>query len=157
MIFGNLDNLQEEIKLYPKAIQQGLKYLQENALTKMELGKYPINGDKIFAMINSYDTEPKAQRRLECHKKYIDIQCIVEGTELIGCGPKKDGGSVTEDRLEKDDVAFFDGVKDEMELVLTPGTFAVYFPWDLHRPNCNSGASAQKVRKAIIKIAVSEL
>ena len=156
MIFGYLNNLQDELKHYPEVIQKGLKYLQQHPLTEMELGKYPIDGDKVFAIINSYETEPKAARRLEAHKKYIDIQCIAAGQEMIGCGPLKDGGSITEDKFTSDDVAFFDGVKAETELVLQPGMFAIYFPWDLHRPNCAAGAP-QKVRKAIIKIAVSEL
>ena len=157
MIFGKIDNLKEEIALYPEAIQKGLKYLQENDLAKMELGKYPIEGEEIFAMINAYDTEPKAVRRLESHKKYIDIQCIVEGSEMIGSGPLKDGGAITEDRFKENDVAFYADVKDETELILTAGKFAIYFPWDLHRPNCSSGKDAKKIKKAIIKISMAAL
>ena len=39
---------------------------------------------------------------------------------------------------------------------MRPGNFAVFFPEDIHRPGCADGQSG-KIRKIVVKVAVSEL
>lgn len=157
MIVGYLSNVKNEMQLYPKAIQKGLEFLLSTDVTGLALGKHEIEGSQIYVSVAEYETEPKEKRRLEAHVKYIDIQYIHTGEEMIGCGPLDEASGVTEDRLDEKDVIFYKQVARETEVTLTAGMFAVYFPWDVHRPNCRAGAEACKVRKMVIKVAVNAI
>lgn len=157
MIIGYLSNVEKEMSLYPEALQKGLRFLQEQDLAALPIGKHEVEGSTIYVSVAEYETEPKEKRRLEAHVKYIDIQYIQAGEEIIGCGPLAEVSEVLEDKLAEKDVIFYKSVARETESKLTAGMFAVYFPWDVHRPNCRAGAEAGKVRKMVVKIAVSAL
>jgi biofilm protein TabA len=58
--------------------------------------------------------------------------------------------------LADKDCAFYKNVKDEMDLVLTLGVYAVFFPEEVHRPNCQYGASG-KLHKVVVKVAAELL
>ena len=47
-------------------------------------GKYEIAGDEIFASVMTYTTAPENEKKFELHRKYIDIQYIISGEEIIG-------------------------------------------------------------------------
>lgn len=157
MIIGNLLNLEHEIALYPVALQRGLKFLLETDLSLLALGRHEIQDNKIYAMVAEYETQPKAQRRPEAHEKYLDIQYICSGQEMIGSGPLAAVCEVDEDFLTTRDIIFYKGIEAETEMILSQGMFAVYFPWDVHRPNCNANGENSKIRKVVVKIAVGEL
>ena len=154
MITGHLSNIKEEIRLYPSAIQDGLRFLIENDLAALPLGKHTIQGTVLYALVSEYQTQPKTQRRPEAHKKYIDIQYICSGEEIIGCGPLAAAGQVDEDFLQERDIVYFKGIAVETETSLLPGMFAIYFPWEAHRPNCAVRDEPGKIRKVVVKVAV---
>ena len=74
MIIGSMDTLDENHVDYPAIIQKALSYLREHDFTKMEDGKYPIEGDKCFANVQRYNTRPEADCQPETHRKFVDIQ-----------------------------------------------------------------------------------
>jgi biofilm protein TabA len=156
MIFGHIKNLKQEKALLPKALQNGLEYLATTDLAKLAPGKYEIAGSDIFVSIAEYTTDRKDNKKPETHVKYIDIQYIVSGTESIGYGDLADGLTVTEDKLAEKDVVFYAAVPGESELQLSPGMYAIFFPWDVHRPGCAAGAPAP-VKKAIVKVKMDLL
>jgi YhcH/YjgK/YiaL family protein len=157
VITGYLTNVKAELELYPSAIQKGLQYLMETDFSKVSPGRQEIDGSKIYASVAEYDTQSKAVRRPEAHRKYLDIQYIAAGEEMIGSGPLATAGEVTEDRLAEKDVIFYKSLAAESYHVLKQGMFAVYFPWDVHRPNCSVNEAAAKVKKVVVKIAIDEL
>ncbi|MBP2661671.1 MAG: hypothetical protein H6Q69_4703 [Firmicutes bacterium] len=118
-------------------------------------GTMPL-GDTIFASVSEYETEPKEKRKPEAHQKYIDIQYVVSGEEMIGCSPLSPEYEVLQDELTLRDLIFYQGVQQEVELLLKPGIYAVLFPNDVHRPNCTLH-STTKVKKVVLKIALSAL
>lgn len=156
MILGHIKNLKQEKGVLPKALQQGLEYLATADLAKMEPGKYEIAGSDIFVSLSEYTTALKAGKKPETHVKYIDIQFIVSGTEVIGYGDLAAGLTVTEDKLAEKDVVFYGAVPGESDLLLGAGMYAIFFPWDVHRPGCAAGEPAA-VRKAIVKVKVDML
>ena len=151
MILGYLKNVDAEKGLLPAALVRGLEWLARTDLAGMAPGKYEVEGGDIHASISEYTTDAKENKKPEAHVKYIDIQYIVSGEELIGFGPLADGLAVTEDRLAEKDVVFYRDVPGETMLHLTAGMFAVLYPWDVHRPGCAAGGSA-KVRKVVVKV-----
>ena len=77
MIFDNIKNASKYYNLDEK-IKTGLLFLQNNDLKSMQLGKHIINDD-IYINIEQYFPKPIENCKFEAHKKYIDIQYIIEG------------------------------------------------------------------------------
>lgn len=157
MIIGNLQNIKNEMSLYPSGLQAGLNFLLETDLFYLSLGEHEIQGKKIYAKIAEYETEPKEDRRPESHVKYVDIQYICSGEEMIASGLITEVGEVDEDCLRERDIIFYKSVAAETQIILTQGMFAVYFPWDVHRPNCNAGEQVANVRKILVKVRMDVL
>ena len=126
------------------------EYLKTTDFEKVEKGKYEI-GDDIFAIVNEYDTVDTAEELMESHKKYIDVQYIVKGAELVGHDFLQD----------KTPSRAYDEAADFMLFSETPvffsrldqGNFAVFFPSDLHMPNIKIDKPLA-VKKVVIKIKV---
>ena len=159
MIVGKLASVRAELAYYPEAIRKGISFLLENDIKGLAPGSYEIDGKDIFAKVAEYETQPIAERRPERHEKYVDIQCIVEGAEQIGCGLLEDAGKVDHDAMEESDILYYDakeGMREETFLALPTGGFAVLFPWDVHRPNCRFGENTH-VKKVVVKVAMAVL
>jgi YhcH/YjgK/YiaL family protein len=156
MIFGSIKNLEHDRKTLPQALLKGLDYIRNTDLSILPAGRYEIGGDSMFVLVQDNQTAPRAERKTEAHHKYIDIQYIYSGSEIIGYGLANPENEVADDQLEQKDALFFKNVKDEMDLILTSGMYAIFFPNDVHRPGCVHGAPSQ-VRKVVVKVPVSSL
>ncbi len=131
-------------------IATAFKYIHATDFSEMLPGKYEIDGDDIFAIISEYETKDIAECALEAHRKYIDIQYVLEGAEFIGVTSLKKQVPVKAYSEEDDYVLFAD---DSSMVMLEAGRFAVFFPEDLHMPGLKNGNKA-KIRKLIIKVKV---
>lgn len=156
MIFGKLDSLSKDKSYLPKALVKGLDYLQQTDFSKVAVGKYEIEGSSIYALVQEYQTAPKAEKKAEAHGKYIDIQYIAQGKEVIGFAPFSPESEVKENLLDQKDAIYYNSVKGEMDLMMSDGMYAIFFPEEIHRPGCNYEAGGQ-VRKVVVKIAMSLL
>ncbi|WP_438446582.1 YhcH/YjgK/YiaL family protein [Gorillibacterium sp. sgz5001074] len=153
MIVSDLATWSKEEHVYSKALSRGVAFLTESKPETLEPGKYEIEGDKMFALVQEGTTEPKEQRKPEAHNRYIDIQYLMAGEgEVIGVCRRTPETVPSEDYLDSRDIAFFQDVKDESEVLLRPGMFAVFFPDDIHRPLCAVTGQGGPVRKVVIKI-----
>ena len=115
-------------------------------------GKYAIDGDRVVALVQSYVTSAPAEKRLETHVDHIDIQYIATGTETMEVAPRSEL-KVTAPYEPARDIAFYADPATTTTLLCTPGTFAVYFPTDGHKPGLVSGAP-MAVKKVVVKIKV---
>lgn len=155
MIFGQLSNLASEKAAIGGGLRPGLEYLAKTDFTSMAVGRYEIDAN-MYALVQEYVTQPKADRKAERHEKYIDIQYVAQGEEAIGFAPMAAENEILEDKLAEKDAVFYKTVKDEVALVMPAGTYAIFFPADVHRPCCIS-KQAGPVRKVVLKIKVSVL
>jgi len=147
MIFDNLKNS----KLYfplGEGIQKGLKYLTSTDFSNLEPGRYEIDGDKVYAMVQTYNTKPASAGRWEAHKKYIDVQYVAKGEELIAYAPS-DGQKILSDYNEIKDVSLFEGERSFIKI--EQGMFAVFFPDELHMPGIMT-VNKKSVKKVVVKI-----
>jgi len=156
MILGSIHNLELDRKTMPKTLLKGLDYIKNTDLSKLPAGKYEIDGSILFVLVQDNQTAPKAERKAEAHRKYIDIQYVHSGSEIIGYGIEHPENEIADDQLEQKDAIFFKTVKNEMDLILTGGMYAIFFPPDVHRPGCVHGKPSQ-VRKVVVKVLVSSL
>ena len=148
MIFDTLKNVDNYKGI--GRVYDALKFLSETDFSKIELGRYELDGDNIFYMVQSYDTDPD-KTISEAHKKYIDIQYMVEGEEIIGVADISEDKELTEAK-EENDVWFYD-CKTE-PLTLSAGKYMVLYPNDLHCPGVATKGKALTCRKVVVKVKV---
>ncbi|HEY1686350.1 MAG TPA: YhcH/YjgK/YiaL family protein [Tepidisphaeraceae bacterium] len=131
-------------------IQRGVEFLQSVDVAVLPLGRTDIDGEKLFALTQEYQTREESGCDWEAHRKYIDIQFIVDGRERIDYAPSYQLQMTNPYDAEKDRSNF----KGEgSALILSAGMFAIFFPEDAHRP-CVAADSVNSVRKIVIKVAV---
>lgn len=150
MIYDTLQNLHRYTGL-TRNLDTAMRYLQEKAsvLNALPEGKHPIDGEKVIVQVMTYDTKDLAQARFEAHRKYIDIQFVLEGKEACYARPLE-GLEAAEPFNDEKDVGFFRGEGGAF-LPLETGVFAVFFPWDAHKPSCD-WEGKHKVRKVVVKV-----
>jgi len=148
MIFDTLKNVDNYKGL--GRVYDALKFLSETDFSKIELGRYELDGDNIFYMVQSYDTDP-SKTVSEAHRKYIDIQFMVEGEEIIGVADISSEKELTEAKEEND--VWFYNCKTE-PLTLSAGKYMVLYPNDLHCPGVATNGKALTCRKVVVKVKV---
>ncbi len=156
MIFADLADLKRDRQWLPEALLRGLDFLAKNDLTALALGKHPIAGEAIFASVSEYETEEWAEKLPEAHRRYLDIQCLAYGEEIIGWQASAAGLETADDRLEKDDLIFFRPGESESKILLLPGRYGIFWPGEVHRPGCSIEGRV-KVKKIVVKIEASLL
>ena len=157
MIYGHIDAPVRE-GAYPEAIERALRILKETDLEDLENGHYPADGGRMILQLQEYATARKESKKPEVHRRYIDVQYMVHGCEWIGSYPDRKNQTVFEDRLGNDDILFYEEKEGtgEVFLPMTDGSFAVFFPEDVHRPGCQMEKS-ETVRKVVLKVPVELL
>lgn len=148
MIFDTLENIKNYKGL--GRVYTALKFLAETDFSQMELGRYELEGNDIYYMVQSYDTDP-TKTVAEAHKKYIDIQFMVEGEELIGVAPISCEKSETQ-AIPENDVWFYECKTETITLI--EGSFMVLYPNDLHCPGVATNNKAMTCRKVVVKVKV---
>jgi YhcH/YjgK/YiaL family protein len=156
MIIGHIENFEEELYPYPEAIKKAMRFLKENDCAAMEPGTYEIDGKRIYAMVQKYQTRAVKDCRAETHAKYIDIQYVAKGQEYMGWCPLTSLITVEENCLAEKDAIFYKNLIPESDLLLEEGVYAILYPQDVHRP-CSCVEKPEFVTKVVIKIAVDVL
>ena len=152
MIVTDLEHADKQLPSSP-AFRKALAFLRRGDLAALPDGRYEIEGERVFAMAQRYETAPAAEPRFEAHRKYIDVQFIADGSEVIGWAPVS-GLEITEAYDAEKDVCFGLVKKGLWTPVrLEAGQLAVLYPEDAHAPRLAAGVPAQAV-KLVVKVAV---
>lgn len=144
MIVTNLSTLKET---FPKIWEYA-----NIAVNAKELGRTEINGNLVFYTKSEDQLEPETSRRLEVHEQYMDVQIVLEGKERYGYIPGNYIGSLEEDRLKNDDLAFTSKSEPCQYVDLKANDLVIFLPGHAHKPLCQPDADHSKVVKTIIKI-----
>jgi YhcH/YjgK/YiaL family protein len=124
-------------------------FLKENNLQTLAKGKYPIDGENVFASVTEDPSKDFDKTNWESHRKYIDVQCIIIGEEKMGKWPVAEATAVTKEYDEKKDVANY--TAPGKFYTIPAGTFIIFFPGEAHRPNITPGGN-KVVKKIVIKV-----
>ena len=111
---------------------------------------HELIGRDLYVMVQSYDTEAEPSPILEAHRKYIDIQYCIAGTEYIAAAPLDESTIKTPYDSEKD-VAFYYAQKMMTLCAMTPGRFVLLFPSDEHFAKMAAEAPC-RIKKAVVKL-----
>jgi YhcH/YjgK/YiaL family protein len=138
--------------LYKERWDKAFLFLRDHDLSKLELKRYDIEGDNLYAPVSEYYSKKEENARYESHQKYIDIQYVVSGRELIGISNKGDLKEVLQPYDAVKDIMFM-SVNQISNHMADPGRFFIFFPDDLHRPGLRDGDSTL-VRKIVVKVKI---
>ena len=131
---------------------EAFAYLKNTDLNAIAKGKYPIDGDNVFASVTTDSTKDFDKTSWESHRKYIDIQYVIKGEEKIGVYPVAKA-TVTREYDEKREAANYSA--DGKLYKAKPGTFFIFFPSDAHRPNITPGGNKPD-KKIVIKVRYAQ-
>ena len=147
MVYDKIDNI-ETYKGLSEDIYEGLKFLK-NASPDLANGVHEIN-PRVKAIVSEYETKPVNENGYEAHRKYIDIQYLLQGKEK-NCSLPIEKLTKTKPYKEEIDAAFYEATGPALELMLGDGYFAIYWPQDGHMP-CLSVDGDEKVKKVVVKV-----
>lgn len=147
MIYTNIKSINPE-EIVSEKIKKAIDYARKNDLRSLEPGSYPIEGDEIFVNIGEYESSDESQKSYESHRKYLDLQLMLEGNEVIKFNSiNKLQGSPFD---EENDYMLLKG-EAKGYLVMEEGDIAIFFPNDGHMPGIIN-KKPSKVKKAVFKI-----
>lgn len=165
MIYGNVNNafFEQQAAVLPKPLKKALHALKDMDLANHETGAFPmaLDGVEMILQVMDLETSPRDAHEPEIHRKYVDLQLLVSG------GPDvhtffPDGGeeTVKDDRLDTPkDILFYENrpetAKIEGRVVLEPGSYVIYFPWDIHVPGQCDADGPKAYRKIVLKVPVA--
>ena len=150
MICGNIKSIKNYSSIN-KNFEKAFEFLKSNDLRGLAIGKYEIQGEEIFALVQEYVTQNEEEKNWESHEKYIDLQLIVEGQESMGYFPV-DRLEVKEDQRPEKDMIFYKETLKGSNIKFTNGDYAIFFPEDAHRPGCALD-ECSRVKKIVVKVA----
>lgn len=127
-------------------------FLKDNDLASLEPGRYDVDGNNAYVTITDYKTKNEEDANFEAHRKYIDIQYVIEGKELINITPISSKTSEIQAYDPAKDIEFF-SVNETRTYNADPGIFFVFFPEDAHRPSLKVDTIAP-VRKMVVKVRI---
>jgi len=117
------------------------------------IGRYDIDGDNCFGMVQAYITKPLDQAKFETHRQYIDIQFIQAGRETMLWSPLAALTQVTEPYVAERDVIFYATPPHRTPIDFEAGQFVIFLPTDGHAGGLECGGQSE-VRKVVIKVRV---
>lgn len=149
MILDRIENL----RLYShlnRFLPAAIAYLEQTDLLTIAAGRYEIQENEIYAIVQDYETKAVEQGRWEAHRRYLDVHVVLEGSERIGYANIGELRSKVPYDPEKD-VEFY-GEGSGRFFQVGVGEFALFGPQDAHMPSLMVD-HRQKVRKVVIKAA----
>ena len=148
MIIDRIENAALYFPLHPK-FKQAFEHIAQLDIHKTPAGRYEVDGDAMYVLVQEYDTKLKEAGKWEAHRRYIDLQYVVRGAEGMGYANihhLQQG----EYEAAKDFLPLF----GEGDLVkLKSGCFVLLFPEDAHMPSMAIG-NPEPAKKVVIKIAM---
>ena len=147
-IVDRLEHLADCVGISP-AFAKAVEFLEKNDLNSLAAGRHEIDGDNCFAIVNDEaELAAPAERKVEVHRVYFDIQIPLSGEETYGLAEFDSAAAGSFD--EEKDIGFYD--QKVVPVTLKPGEFAVFHPQTCaHAPAC-SLTGPRKIRKIIIKV-----
>ena len=162
MFYGNVNSefFEEQAAVLPGPLKEALHYLKGMDLAGHETGAFPIEigGVPMILQVMDLETSPRDTHDPEIHRKYIDLQLFVSGGPEVSTFFVDQGKETVKDnQLDTPrDILFYENRPEtgdiEGRVVMLPGSYAVYFPWDVHIPGQCGGEGPKGYRKIVLKV-----
>lgn len=161
-VIGSLSTIKSQLIRHP-SFDAAFAYLDDLAKPASDLHKRLaalVPGDSkrielthgVFALEQAYLTKARSAGKMESHRKYIDIQVVVAGMEIMLVNDISHL-TVTENLTPGKDLIFYKDAPASSALRFVAGEAAVYFPADGHMPGLAIDEPTL-VRKVVLKVPV---
>lgn len=150
-------NVDEFCRQYQKNKEQWdvlYRWLFETDLMAIPAGKHPIPGSTLVASVEDSENGPLEKRGTESHRKKIDFQLVVKGTEGFAL-LDHESSTVKNPYDEKKDVMRYNFVKEKTNFFdVKAGQFVIFFPTDWHIAKLNNKKKndSQQIRVIVVKM-----
>ena len=151
MILDNLAQWRQYRAILPR-FDQAFAFLQQ-VTDQTKVGRHEISGEDVFAFVQQHVAKPVAERQYESHRKYIDVQYVVRGREIMYWAPLPLLTNVTMLFDAEQDAALYGLIPQGVPVKVTAGQFTIFFPEDGHIPSCAWDDPAE-VLKVVVKVRV---
>jgi len=164
-IFGRLIDIRKQFDS-SKELVEVFDYLEKAITNKTNVNsriqsmgidqykKIEITND-IFAIEQSYHTKKASDSFFESHVKYVDMQFLVSGNEIIEVA-HIDTLEIESEYNKKDDYILYKIVPDRSNITMKKGDLSLFFPEDGHMPGIRSNNKSKRVFKTVVKIPISK-
>ncbi len=152
MIISSLTSPNFKVGL-PKVIAEVCDYLNTLDLNALENGRHDIN-DQIYMNVMEPETAEPSSKKAELHHEYLDVQVLIRGTENIEVGANYPDLSKYESYNEADDYQLCADIDDKFTVTMKPKMFAVFYPYEPHKPCCIVNGKTEKIKKLVVKVPV---
>ena len=152
MIIDSMKNCELYYAVNP-GFEKAFNFIRKAVAENLDVGRYEIDGDKVFAMVQTYDTKPSEAGSYEAHERYIDVQYVVSGVETVEFLDIAKAVVKTPYDPAKD-AAFFENSPLAGVTVLEAGDYGIFFPQDIHKPGRIFGQCPTAVKKIVVKVKI---
>ena len=148
-IVGKIADSDQYLTLNP-LFAKAFAFLKRTDLAALPPGRYDIDGDRCWANVMEATLQPPAERKLEAHRKFIDIQVPVTGPETIGFA-ELDAAAQKLPFDVANDYVLYEG--KSKPVTLQPGDFAIFLPpTGAHAPCGRAVGGPEKIKKVVVKV-----
>jgi YhcH/YjgK/YiaL family protein len=148
MIFDRFERAERYLSLHP-GFDAAVRHLRATNWGAQPLGRHTIDGERLFALVARDAGRGQAGAPLEAHRRYIDIQCVLEGADQMGWRPQDQCPSVQMPYSAERDIEFYSDPPSSW-FAVPQGTFTIFYPSDAHAPLAGDG----RPLKVVYKVAV---
>lgn len=148
MIIDQLKYASSYASLHPRFDEAFSEILKILAGPWPTVDRLDVDGDRLYILPMTVPGKGKTGVRAETHRRYLDIQYVVTGTDTMGwCSIDVIGPGNGYDAIK--DIEFYPA-EPSIWVPVMAGDFAIFLPSDVHAPLAGEGL----VRKIVVKVMV---
>lgn len=131
MILDVINNL----KFYEsvnKKFTEIVSLIETADFSRLEPGRHEAGIEGVYFLVNTYETINESRDILEAHRKYIDVQYMITGEEIIDYEPLE--SQIINKEYDADADYILYKPENSIKVTLKTGMVAIFLPNDLHMP-----------------------
>lgn len=136
-----------------RKVENALDYLQHVNVSETDVGKKMFVNDSFYYSVLEYVTKSESEVKLESHRKYVDIQIIVKGEELMDIADIS-RLTIKDNYNPKDDVMFWNIPERMARITLRAGDYIILYPENAHRGAIRISEGNTEVLKIVGKVRI---
>ena len=144
-------NRDKEVSSLEERCMEAVKFLSQLSDKDLSLGRHDVD-EGFFYNVIEYDTTGDTDKPYESHRKYVDIQMLIAGEELMQV--------VDINRLQIAvqynsliDCTLYKPIENPASILLRPNSVLVLYPKDAHRTISFNGHLSQ-IKKIVGKVRI---
>lgn len=146
------DKLEKLYRYLPDKYREKIREWINKVDKDIPEGRYEICGEEVYAKVLSYQTKKRTECRIEAHKRYIDIQSTICGTEGILVYEKEKLQIEDTYKKEDDEAFYYPSEKPVAGIDVHEKCFVMLFPNEAHQPEISFDESCPTIKKFVVKI-----